>query len=72
MNITHLFFNGYGQFIWPAFFFTFLICFSYYLSTKKELEKQEKIFSREHKQTQNIKIENLKKKGTTKEALLVN
>tara|TARA_B100000959_G_C14535452_1_gene441366 strand:- start:313 stop:531 length:219 start_codon:yes stop_codon:yes gene_type:complete len=72
MTFTDLLYNGYGQFIWPAFFFTFLICFSYYLSTKKELEKQEKMLSRVHEQTRNIKIENLKRKSTAKEALLVN
>ena len=41
------FFNqgGYGQFIWPAFIFTFVICLILYLKTKKELQKQEKVFN---------------------------
>ena len=38
----------------------------------EELEKQEKMLSRVHEQTRNIKIENLKRKSTAKEALLVN
>ena len=27
--------NGYGQFVWPAFIFTFISCFSLYFKTKK-------------------------------------
>ena len=69
MNIEFLTFGGYGQFIWPAFIFTFLVCFSLYIKTKQELQKQEKIFLSEFKQSENIKIESGKITENTKEAL---
>ena len=69
MNIELLTFGGYGQFIWPAFIFTFLVCFSLYIKTKQELQKQEKIFLSEFKQSENMQIESSKITGNTKEAL---
>ena len=71
MDINLLILNGYGQFVWPAFIFTFLSCFLLYLKTKKELQKQEKIFLSEYKQFQNIVVEVAKRKETTKEVLSV-
>ena len=53
MEIINL--NGYGQFVWPAFIFTFLICFFLYLRTKKEFQKQEKMYINEFKQLQTVK-----------------
>ena len=50
MNLELLILGGYGQFVWPAFIFTFVICFTLYLKTKKEFKKQEKIFSIEFKE----------------------
>ena len=61
--------NGYGQFVWPAFIFTFVSCFSLYLKTKKEFQKQERIYLREFEQSQTIKIETDKRKETKKQAL---
>ena len=69
MDVELLTFDGYGQFIWPAFIFTFLVCFSLYVKTKQELQKQEKIFLSEFKQSENIKIESGKITENTKEAL---
>ena len=69
MNVELLTFGGYGQFIWPAFIFTFLVCFSLYIKTKQELQKQEKIFLSEFKQSENIKIESGKITGNIKEVL---
>ena len=65
------FFNldGYGQFVWPAFIFTFVSCFLLYLRTKKEFQKQEKIFSNEFKQLRTVKIKVVKSKEATKEIL---
>ena len=54
--------GGYGQFVWPAFIFTFVSCFSLYVKTKKEFQKQEKIFLKEFKQMQTEKIETVKEK----------
>ena len=62
MNLELLILGGYGQFVWPAFIFTFAICFTLYLKTKKEFKKQEKIFSIEFKETEAAKIEETKKK----------
>ena len=69
MNIELLTFGEYGQFIWPAFIFTFLVCFSLYVKTKQELQRQEKIFLNEFKQSKNIKIETGKIKESTREVL---
>ena len=69
MNIELLILNGYGQFVWPAFIFTFVSCFLLYLKTKKELKKQEKMFLIEFKQTPVAKIEDAKQKELSKEVL---
>ena len=69
MNIELLILGGYGQFVWPAFIFTFISCFFLYLKTKKELKKQQKIFLNKFKQPQTIKIESTKRKEAKKEAL---
>ena len=62
MNLELLILGVYGQFVWPAFVFTFVICFTLYLKTKKEFKKQEKIFLIEFKETEAIKIEETKEK----------
>ncbi len=62
MNLELLILGGYGQFVWPAFIFTFVSCFSLYVKTKKEFQKQEKIFLKEFKQMQTENIETAKKK----------
>ena len=64
MNLELLILGGYGQFVWPAFIFTFVSCFSLYIKTKKEFQKQEKIFLKEFKQMQTEKIETVKEKET--------
>ena len=61
--------GGYGQFVWPAFIFTFLSCFFLFLKTKKEFQKQEKIYINEFRQLQTAKIETVKDKETTREIL---
>ena len=62
MNMELFILDGYGQFVWPAFIFTIVSCFFLYLKTKKEFQKQEKIYLREFKQLQTKKIEVDKKK----------
>ena len=69
MNMELFIFGGYGQFVWPAFIFTFISCLSLYLKTKKELHKQEKIFLSKFKQLKTTKIEVAKEKETIKVAL---
>ena len=61
--------GGYGVFVWPAFIFTFMICLTLYLRTKKEFLKQEKIFIKEFQRFQTIKIDVDKRKETKEEAL---
>ena len=62
MYIQLIILDGYGQYVWPAFIFTFVSCFSLYIKTKKEFQKQEKIFLKEFKQMQTEKIETVKEK----------
>ena len=62
MNLELLILGGYGQFVWPAFIFTFVSCFALYVKTKKEFQKQEKIFLKKFKQTQTENIETAKEK----------
>ena len=62
MNLEFLILGGYGQFIWSAFIFTFVSCFFLYVKTKKEFQKQEKMFLKEFKQIQTEKIETTKNK----------
>ena len=62
MNLQLLILGGYGQFVWPAFIFTFVSCFTLYIKIKKEFKKQEKMFLKEFKQTPTEKIETAKKK----------
>ena len=69
MNMEFFILNGYGQFVWPAFIFTFVSCFFLYLKTKKEFKKQEKIYLKEFEQSQTIKIETDKRKEIKKQAL---
>ena len=69
MNIELLVLNGYGQFVWPAFIFTYISCFFLYLKTKREFQKQEKIYLKIFKQEQTIKVTTFKKRENTKEAL---
>ena len=65
MTIEFLNLNGYGQFVWPAFIFTFLSCFYLYQKTQKEFKKQEKIYLRKFEQLQTIKIRTVKSKKNT-------
>ena len=67
MNLDLFILGGYGQFVWPAFIFTFVSCFVLYLKTNRKLKKQEKMFSVEFEQIHTIKIES--DKENKKEAL---
>ena len=69
MNLEHLVLGGYGQFVWPAFIFTFVSCFLLYIKTKKELKRHEKMFLIEFNQIQIAKIEVAKQKEVLKEVL---
>ena len=62
MNLELIVLGGYGQFVWPAFIFSFVSCLYLYLKTKKELKKQEAIFLIEYKQPKIAKIKVAKQK----------
>ena len=72
MNLNLLILDGYGLYVWPAYIFTFIICFILYLKTKKELNKQEKLFLIEYKQVAAAKIKVAKQKKLSKEVLFGN
>ena len=72
MIIKLLILGGYGQFVWPAFIFTFASCSYLYFRTRNELQRQEKIFLLEFRQLQTKKIEFAKSKEIKKEALSIN
>ena len=56
MDLEFLFLNGYGQFVWPAFIFTFFSCFVLYAKTYKKFKKYEKLYLNEYQQNQDVKI----------------
>ena len=69
MSLELLFLGGYGQFVWPAFIFTFASYFLLYLKTKKDLIRQEKMFLIEFKQRPIAKTEITKQKEFLKGVL---
>ena len=68
MNLEFFILGGYGQFVWPAFIFTFVSCFILFVKTKKEFQKQEKIFLQEYGQLEIKKIITVQKEEITTEA----
>ena len=72
MNIEFLVLGGYGNFVWPAFIFTFVSCFLLFLEIKKEFKKQEKMFLIEFRQIPVGKTEVSKQKKLSKEVLSTN
>ena len=64
--------NGYGQFVWTAFTFSFASCLYLYLKTKIEFKKIEKIYLSEFGPIQAKKFQFNKRKKSTEEALPIN
>ena len=62
MNLEFLVLGEYGQFVWPAYIFTFVSCIALYVKTKREFQKHEKMFLKEFKQTGTRRIEAAKRK----------
>ena len=69
MNLDFFILDGYGQFVWSAFIFTFVSCVALYRKTRKELQKQEKMFLSEYEELHATKIKSTEEKKTTKEVL---
>ena len=72
MYVEFLMMNGYGQFVWPAFIFFLASCFYLYVKTRSELKQQERTYFLEFREAQAKKIEFIKRKESTKEALSIN
>ena len=72
MYVELLIMYGYCQFVWPAFIFSFASCFYLYAKTRSELKQQERIFFLEFREVKAKKIEFVKGKQSTKEALSIN
>jgi len=64
--------NGYGQYVWTAFIFSFVSCLYLYLKTRIEFKKQEKIYLLEFGLIEAKKIQFNKRKKSTEEALSIN
>ena len=69
MDLEFFILGGYGQFVWSAFIFTFVSCLILYIKTKKELQKQEKMFLREYEKLQPEEVRATKEKKIAKEVL---
>ena len=69
MHLELLILGGYGQFVWPAFIFTFVSCVVFYKKTKKELQKQEKMFLSEYEELHIEKIKSTGEKKIAKEVM---
>lgn len=61
--------DGYGVFVWLSYFLAFAFCLFLFLKTKKELNKQEKLFLSKIKTLPNAKVVIAKKQKITKEIL---
>ena len=61
MNVEFLILGGYGQFVWPAFIFTFVCCFALYIKTKKNLKTRKNVL-KVFKQAKTRKIETVREK----------
>ena len=64
--------GGYGYFVWPSFIFTLVTCFLYYMKTREELKKQEKVFISEFKYSNVTRTNTFKEKKVAKEVLSAN
>jgi heme exporter protein D len=72
MLIELLTMNGYGQYVWPAFVFSFISCFYLYIKTKAELKKQESNFSLKFHEEKKREIVLTEPRKSTEEALSIN
>ena len=69
MNLNIILMDGYGIYVWAAFFFTFVACFFLFLKTKKSLKKLEKDFKSEVEKLSSEQVDNLKTRKILKEIL---
>ena len=62
MFLEKIIMSGYAMYVWPAFMFSFTVCYFLYVKTKKEFIKQETVFLEKFKQSESIKIAPIKEK----------
>ena len=62
--------DGYGIFVWSAFIFTSVCCLFVYLKTRKELKKQEKMFSEKVNELPATKIAIVQERKVEKQILV--
>ena len=67
-----LWMNGYGQFVWTAFAFSFVSCLYLYLKTRIEFKKYQKIYLSEFVSTEVEKIKFRERKKSEAEVLSIN
>tara|TARA_Y100000590_G_scaffold15723_1_gene18978 strand:- start:2981 stop:3199 length:219 start_codon:yes stop_codon:yes gene_type:complete len=72
MFMEHLTMNGYGQFVWTAFTFSFLSCLYLYLKIRVEFKKYEKIYLSEFGSAEVKKVQFKKRKKSTEKVLSIN
>ena len=59
MNLEFFILGGYGQYVWPAFIFTFISFATLYRISRKELQKHEKLFLAEYKEIKAVSYTHL-------------
>mgnify|MGYP004260757239 CR=1 FL=1 len=64
--------NGYGQYVWTAFTFSFVSCLYLYLKTRIEFKKHQKIYLSEFASTEVEKIKFRERKKSEAEVLSIN
>ena len=69
MDLNFLTLNGYGQFVWPAFLFTFVVCYYLYSRTINEFNKLQKMFLETFESPLTVKITVIKHKKSTEKFL---
>tara|TARA_B100001123_G_C15276565_1_gene1012404 strand:- start:972 stop:1187 length:216 start_codon:yes stop_codon:yes gene_type:complete len=62
MNLDLIFLGGYWYFVWPAFIFSFVICYFLYFQTNKKFKIYEKMLLNESRQANVVKIKSSKRK----------
>tara|TARA_B100000686_G_scaffold76080_1_gene82016 strand:+ start:2066 stop:2281 length:216 start_codon:yes stop_codon:yes gene_type:complete len=62
MNLDLIFLGGYWYFVWPAFIFSFAICYFLYIKTSKKFKIYEKMLLSETKPVNVAKIKSSKRK----------
>tara|TARA_B100000686_G_C16686715_1_gene915222 strand:- start:404 stop:628 length:225 start_codon:yes stop_codon:yes gene_type:complete len=66
MNLEFFILGGYGQFVWPAFIFSFAICAFFLVKAKKELKKHEKMYLSQYGKLDTIEISTSQKQKSVR------